>query len=115
MAALSQIIPSGLYSPDGHSPALLAAASAFGAQAERNAAQFPSAFSMAESSLAQKFHMGSQPSNMPFIPAPAEGKKIKLYSRDYYAVRNACLADLHLACTAFAESCGLKDLAHCHR
>lgn len=85
MAALSQLIPSGLYSPDGISPALLSAASAFGARSQRDAAP-TTVFSMAESSLAQKFRMGSELSNMPFIPAPAEKKRIKLYSGDYYAV-----------------------------
>jgi hypothetical protein len=85
MAALSQLIPSRLYSPDELSPALLSAASAFGAQTQREAA-VPPVFRMAGSTLAQKFRMGSQPDNVPFIPAPAEKKKIKLYSRDFYAV-----------------------------
>ena len=85
MAALSQLIPSRLYSPDELSPALLSAASAFGAQTQREAA-VPPVLRLAGSTLAQKFRMGSQPDNVPFIPAPAEKKKIKLYSRDFYAV-----------------------------
>ncbi len=95
MAALSQLIPAGLYSPDRFSSTLLSATSGFAAQTERDAAA-PTAFSLAESSLAQKFGMSTQLNNMPFIPAPAEKKKIKLYSRDFYAVSRSCMPEQHL-------------------
>ena len=94
--ALSQLIPAGLYNFDRLSPGLLSATSGFAAQSETNAA-VPTAFSLAESSLAQKLGMGSQLGNAPFIPAPSEKKKIKLYSRDFYAVSSSCVPEWHLA------------------
>ncbi|CAK0783171.1 Mitochondrial phosphate carrier protein 3, mitochondrial [Coccomyxa viridis] len=110
MAALSQLIPSRLYSPDELSPALLSAASAFGAQTQREAA-VPPVFRMAGSTLAQKFRMGSQPDNVPFIPAPAEKKKIKLYSRDFYA---ACTLGGVLSCGLTHTAVTPLDVVKCN-
>ncbi|CAL5220933.1 g3031 [Coccomyxa viridis] len=110
MAALSQLIPAGLYSPDRFSATLLSATSGFAAQTERDAAA-PTAFSLAESSLAQKFGMSSQLNNMPFIPAPAEKKRIKLYSRDFYA---ACTLGGVLSCGLTHTAVTPLDVVKCN-
>ena len=76
-----RMLPDSLYSLDKFSPAVLSAASVSSSRSERNAV--PTVFSASESTLAQKFKLGTSPFGMPLIPAASE-KKIQLYSMDYY-------------------------------
>ena len=104
MVALSQMIPSSLYTPGKASPAMLSAASA------SLAFDGPTAFSAAETTLAQKFQAGRQQPMLPFIPAATE-KKIALYSKDYYL---ACALGGTLSCGLTHTAVTPLDVVKCN-
>ena len=104
MAALSQMLPASLYTPGKLSPALLSTASAAAPRPDG-----PTAFSAAESTLAQKFNAGR--GLVPLIPAAAEGRKIKLYSRDYYLT---CALGGAICCGATHTAVTPLDVVKCN-
>ena len=98
MTALSQMLPSSLYSAAGPSYASLIAAS-------RSDEMMASAH---QSTLAQKFKMGG--GNL-MIAAPAEKSKIKLYSPEFYGV---CAVGGMLSCGLTHTAVTPLDVVKCN-
>jgi solute carrier family 25 phosphate transporter 3 len=106
MAPLSQIIPSGLYA--GGVTVNSFASAGFAARADEATAAPAAAFTTPQSTLAQRFKQGSAGIS---IPAPAEKKKIELYSPEFY---RACTIGGILSCGLTHTAVTPLDVVKCN-